>query len=116
MAVRLIGALADPVAGRVVIADPDLAPGIACDGASDLFGSGPDELRVVAADLAARVGRVVVIERFRIPLVDHSCWRGGRTGYFKHVLAVRRTGTVDKSLFGEQPIGPPLRFIGQSIG
>src|SRR5271169_4756407 len=61
---RSVGALAHPVAGWVIVADPDFAAGVARDSASNLPGMAPDDLRLVAADAVAGVGAIAVIARF----------------------------------------------------
>src|SRR6202035_1055101 len=83
----LVGALADPVARWIVVADPYLAPGIAGNRASHFAGSTPDELRVMAADGPAGVGTIRVIARFRCPGVDHLIGRSVAAGNFKKIFA-----------------------------
>ena len=68
---ELIRTLANPVARRVVIADPDFASGLAGDGAADFARVVPDQLRVMAARAAAGVGVVAVVARLRGPVADH---------------------------------------------
>ena len=67
----LIGPLADPVAWRIVVANPNLTSFASRHCAAHFFGGAPDDLRVVPANAAASVRVVVVIPGFRGPRVDH---------------------------------------------
>jgi hypothetical protein len=85
---ELVRTLADPIAGRVIVAHPDLAPGIAGGSASNFLGGGPDDLRIVTADFAALIGSVVVIARLRRPVADDLCRGSERAFNFKKVLSI----------------------------
>ena len=67
----LVRPLAGPVAGRIIVADPHLAPSASRLCASNFGGFGPDDLRVMPAHAATSVGAVVVVPGFRGPRVDH---------------------------------------------
>jgi hypothetical protein len=60
-AAPLVRSPADPIPRRVVLADPDLASGAACETASHFCGVPPNDLRVVPAHAVTAVGGVVVI-------------------------------------------------------
>src|ERR1035437_40923 len=111
-----IGPPAGPVAGRVVVADPDLAPTPARHGALHFFSVTPDDLRVVPAHAATSVRSIVVVSRFRRPRADNLRGRCGGTGNLEQVLAVGRVWTVDKLLARQERVRPVLRTCGQPIG
>jgi len=67
----LIGPLADPVAWRIVVANPNLASSASRHCAAHFFGGTPDDLCVVPANAATSVRVVVVVPGFRGPPVDH---------------------------------------------
>src|SRR5215475_11085850 len=79
---RSVGALADPVPGGAVVADPEVPGGDAVEwrvrgaariGTPEEGAVPPDDLRVVAADLSGRAGvrGVVVVRPFRGPGLHH---------------------------------------------
>ncbi len=112
----LVGPPTDPVAGRIVVADPDLAPAPSSHGASHFLRVTPDDLRVVPAHAAASVRTVVVVSRFRRPRVNNLRGRCGRTGNLEQVLAVGGVWTVDELLARQESVRPVLRTCGQPIG
>lgn len=114
--VGLIGPPADPVAGRIVVADPDLASSPSRHCASRFFRVTPDDLRVVPAHAATSVRNVVVVSGFRRPRVDNLRRRCGPTGNLEQVLAVGRVWTVDELLARQESVRPVLRTCGQPIG
>src|SRR5579862_3961582 len=67
--------LADYIAGRAVVADPNLAPLPVRQAAPQFAGSAPNNLRVVAAHAVAAVGGVIVVAGLRRPLADHLSGR-----------------------------------------
>src|SRR5580658_4228132 len=84
----LIRKFADPVAGWVVIADPDFGDGVAGDGAAHFTRLAPDQLRVVAANAAADVGGITVASGFGGPDAHHVRGSGARPVDHKEILAI----------------------------
>jgi len=111
-----VGVLADVVARRVVVADPDFAAGVAGYSAAYFGGRSPDDLGIVSAYFAALVGCVIVIAGFRCPGFDYLFGGRGCAIDFEQIFAVRRFGMVDELASGEQRIGPILGTCGQGFG
>jgi len=107
--------LADPVAGRVVIADPDFAARLAGDGAAHFARIIPDQLRVVTAHAVTDVAAVAVIARFRCPVADHLARRSVSTADFEEIFAEDRMRPVVELAFLEQMAGPLLGAGGQAV-
>jgi hypothetical protein len=112
----LIGPPSGPVAGRIVVADPDLASSPSRHCASHFFRVAPDNLRVVSAHAPAFVRNVVVVSRFRRPRTDNLRRRCGRTVNLVQVLAVGRLWTMHELPARQEMVCPVLRACGQPIG
>lgn len=107
--------MAYPVAGRVIIADPDFPSIVSGDRASYLFGIAPDDLRVMAAHVATSIRAVVVVPPFVSPRANHFRGGGTRSRDCEQVLAPFPIGTVGKFPAREQGVGPIPRDCFQTI-
>src|SRR5580658_349170 len=85
---NLIRALADPVAGRIVVANPNLPSSAPRHCASHFFGVAPDDLRIMPAHAATSVRAVVVVPGFRGPRIHHLRGRCGCACDLEQVLAI----------------------------
>ena len=111
----LIRTLSNPVARRVVIADPHLAAGVAGHGASNLPGAAPHQLGVVTADAVAGVRTMAIIARLGCPIAHYIGGPSATARDLKEVFAEDRIGTVVKLLLPEQMNGPLLSADRQPI-
>src|SRR5436190_4324384 len=80
--------LADVVARRIVIANPYFSASAAGGCASHPLGVAPHDLRIVPAHPAACVRTVLIVSRFRSPIVHHFRGRGTGSGNLKKILSV----------------------------
>lgn len=107
---RLIGSIADDVPWRIVFTDPDLLIATASDGATDRTGLPPDDLRVVATDAAARVGRKVISPCLSGPGANNVSRRGIGTRDGIKIFAIAVAGPMREGVRCDQVIGP---FLGR---
>jgi len=111
-----IGPLAHPVAGRVIVAHPDLAPAAPRHAAAHLRRIPPHDLRVMPAHAAAFVSTVVETTRLFRPHFDDLRGRHASAPHFEQILAKGRVGVVDKLPASQQCTSPLPGGRGQSIG
>jgi len=97
------------VAGRIVVADPDLAPVLLSHSAADAPGIVPDDLCVVTASSGATVSMVIVARLFRCPGIHHLSLVRGRPHNFEKILSVLAVSPMFVSASPDEVICPVLR-------
>src|ERR1022692_2308303 len=128
-----VRALANIVAGRVIVADPDFDPpaprhratdrnGIAPDDLRIVsaipfrsVGIAPDDLRIVSASPVTAVRPIVVIRRFGAPSPDHFMGTCRGAPDLEQVLAVGRLRPMGELLPRQQGVGPILGKFRQAV-
>src|SRR5579883_2603915 len=93
-AAELVGPLADPISGWVVVADPNFAIASGGDSATYLPGGAPNDLGVVPALPAAGIGAVAVVAHFRSPIADYLGRGCVTSGNLEEIFTETRIGTV----------------------
>src|SRR5678815_2227665 len=111
----LVRPLPNPVAGRIIVANPNLASSAACYGTSYLSGAGPHDLGVVPAHAMTPVRVVVVIPGFRRPGLDDLRGGCGPTGDRKQILAKGCVRAVGELPARQKSAGPLPRTRRQPI-
>jgi hypothetical protein len=114
-AIALIGPLADYVAGRTVIANPDFPLPGPCQAAADVSRFTPHDLRVVAAHVGTRVSRVIVGLYLRSPRIVNEGNGSSAVGDGEQVLAVPVIAIVTELAGLDERNGPVSRTAGQIL-
>jgi len=104
----LVRPLANPVARRVVVADPDFATVLASHGASYFPCATPDYLRVVSAHAAADIGTIVILTRLRNPIAYYLGWGGMSARNLKNVFTEVGIGAMVEPVLSHQLASPVL--------
>ncbi len=110
------GALAGPVAGRIVVVHPDLASPASRHRAAHFFSATPDELGIVPAHAATLVRTVIVVAGFRGPRLHDVRGRCARRRSHIEILAVSGVRTMGELPASQQRAGPVLRTCRQPVG
>src|ERR1017187_6966186 len=110
-----VRALANIVAGRVIVADPDFDPPAPRHRATDRNGIAPDDLRIVSASPVTAVRPIVVIRRFGAPSPDHFMGTCRGAPDLEQVLAVGRLRPMGELLPRRQGVGPILGKFRQAV-